>query len=110
MPHKSLKSCKYPRCPNLVEVGKTYCNKHKYLGKRKSSTEQGYNYRWQKESKKFLEQNPYCVACLKRGKNVKATVVDHIVPHKGDMDLFWDRGNWQALCIYHHNVKTGKGR
>ena len=35
-----------------------------------------------------------------------ATVVDHIVPHRGDQKLFWDRGNWQPLCEHHHNVKT----
>lgn len=34
------------------------------------------------------------------------TVVDHIVPHRGDQKLFWDRGNWQPLCEHHHNVKT----
>lgn len=35
-----------------------------------------------------------------------ATVVDHIVPHRGDQKLFWDRSNWQPLCEHHHNVKT----
>lgn len=34
------------------------------------------------------------------------TVVDHIVPHRGDQKLFWDRSNWQPLCEHHHNVKT----
>ncbi|WP_456848588.1 hypothetical protein [Bradyrhizobium sp. USDA 4504] len=24
--------------------------------------------------------------------------MDHIVPHRGDMKLFWDRKNWQALA------------
>ena len=34
------------------------------------------------------------------------TVVDHIIPHRGDQKLFWDRSNWQPLCEHHHNVKT----
>ena len=34
---------------------------------------------------------------------VPATVVDHIVPHKGDMALFWDKSNWQGLCAHCHN-------
>jgi 5-methylcytosine-specific restriction endonuclease McrA len=29
--------------------------------------------------------------------------VDHIIPHRGDDRLFWDRSNWQALCAHHHN-------
>jgi hypothetical protein len=27
-----------------------------------------------------------------------ATVLDHIVPHKGNGELFWDPANWQGLC------------
>lgn len=32
-----------------------------------------------------------------------ATVVDHIKPHKGDSQLFWDQDNWQSLCKTHHD-------
>lgn len=35
-----------------------------------------------------------------------ASVVDHIVPHKGDQKLFWRRSNWQSLCKRCHDVKT----
>ena len=44
--------------------------------------------------------------CYEEGHITMATVVDHIVPHRGDQKLFWDRGNWQPLCEHHHNVKT----
>jgi 5-methylcytosine-specific restriction protein A len=37
---------------------------------------------------------------------MEATEVDHIVPHKGDMDLFWDRGNWRAMSKPCHAAKT----
>lgn len=36
----------------------------------------------------------------------RATVVDHVVPHRGSKRLFWDHNNWQALCTPHHNQKT----
>ena len=45
--------------------------------------------------------------CMEEGRYVKATVVDHIVPHRGDQKLFWDQSNWQALCKRHHDLKTG---
>jgi 5-methylcytosine-specific restriction protein A len=45
---------------------------------------------------------------MEEGRYVKATVVDHIKPHRGDQTLFWDRSNWQALCKQHHDEKTGK--
>jgi len=38
-----------------------------------------------------------------------AMIVDHIIPHKGDMDLFWNKANWQSLCERHHNIKSAKG-
>ena len=63
-----------------------------------------YTYRWQKARLQYLRTYPLCVMCGKKGLFVKADVVDHIVPHKGDMNLFWDRNNWQALCYDHHNV------
>lgn len=25
-------------------------------------------------------------------------MVDHIIPHRGDMKLFWDRSNWQPMA------------
>ena len=43
---------------------------------------------------------------MKEGRYRKASVVDHIIPHRGDEALFWDRSNWQALCHRHHSIKT----
>lgn len=37
---------------------------------------------------------------------MEASIVDHIIPHKGDKQLFWDRDNWQPLCKKHHDRKT----
>ena len=45
-----------------------------------------------------LLAEPFCRECLKAGNRVRATVVDHITPHKGDQALFWDVDNWQPLC------------
>jgi 5-methylcytosine-specific restriction protein A len=33
----------------------------------------------------------------------QATVVDHVVPHRGSQRLFWDPRNWQPSCDWHHN-------
>jgi hypothetical protein len=29
--------------------------------------------------------------------------IDHIIPHKGDKLLFWNKNNWQPSCNWHHN-------
>jgi len=31
-------------------------------------------------------------------------VVDHVVPHRGDMSVFWHRDLWQSACRWHHDV------
>lgn len=67
------------------------------------ATARGYNYRWQKARERFLRANPLCAYCQREGRLTAATVVDHVTPHKGNNDLFWDESNWQPLCSYHHN-------
>ncbi len=110
MPMKPKMPCRHPGCPELVEPGTKYCDKHKAMHpeEMRSAGSRGYDSRWRKARKKYLECHPLCVECMKEGRYTKATVVDHIVPHRGDQRLFWDRDNWQALCEYHHNVKTGR--
>jgi 5-methylcytosine-specific restriction endonuclease McrA len=70
-----------------------------------TSSKRGYNYRWQKARKRFLEANPLCVRCMMECPDTPepATVVDHKTPHRGDETLFWDESNWQALCASHHS-------
>lgn len=42
--------------------------------------------------------------CKRESRVTAATVVDHIIPHKGDYKLMWDRANWQPLCKPHHDA------
>ena len=49
----------------------------------------------------YKRQHPLCVQCAKQGKYVRATVVDHIIPHRGDQKLFWDQNNWQSVSYTH---------
>lgn len=44
--------------------------------------------------------------CDDEGRLEPATCVDHVVPHKGDMEVFWQEDNWMALCDSHHAEKT----
>jgi 5-methylcytosine-specific restriction protein A len=87
-----------------------------------SSTQRGYDYKWQKARLAYLAKHPFCVMCMAdAGIEVRtiegvilccaamnvpvpyAAVVDHRIPHRGDMALFWDSGNWQSLCTTHHS-------
>ena len=106
MPIKSKKPCKHPGCPRLTND--RYCDQHAkpHINDRESAFERGYNSRWQKASKRFLARQPFCTECEKIGQLTPATVVDHIMPHRGDKVLFWDENNWQPLCKKCHDRKT----
>lgn len=84
---------------------------------RQKTAERGYGGRWQRERLVYLRLHPLCRMCEDQGRVTIATVVDHIVPHKGDQALMWDsENNWQPLCAEHHNSdkqrleKSGKVR
>jgi 5-methylcytosine-specific restriction protein A len=46
--------------------------------------------------------------CATQGCAAKASVVDHIRPHRGESDLFFDRDNLQAMCKPCHDRKTAR--
>ncbi len=66
--------------------------------KRQSSAQRGYGYAWQKYREEYLKIHYLCVRCKNLGRLKLATVVDHIEPHRGNKDKFWDPTNHQALC------------
>ncbi len=112
MPFKPNHPCAHPGCPRLVPSGEKYCEEHRPLHleevNRPSAYSRGYGRRWQRESKAFLREHPLCALCMLKDppKYTKATVVDHIIPHRCDQRLFWDKTNWQALCKECHDRKT----
>ena len=71
-----------------------------------TTAQRGYGGKWQAYRLKFLERNPLCDMCHSQGKVTAATVVDHVVDHRGSQALFWDKANHQALCKPCHSVKT----
>lgn len=41
--------------------------------------------------------------CMHDGRVTAARIVDHVTPHKGNIDLFYDYENTQSLCKAHHD-------
>ena len=112
MPEAPLRPCS-GGCGLLVERGLCSFCKAKRGGNatdgRRSSTQRGYGARWQASSKAWLAKHPFCADPFGvHGDNaVPATEADHIVPHKGDMKLFWNFDtNIQGLCKSCHSRKT----
>lgn len=69
-----------------------------WRGTKQSAAARGYDARWRKYRLQFLAEHPLCVMCKQVGRTEAATVVDHVQPHRGDMALFWEPTNHQALC------------
>lgn len=106
MPTAALRPCLQPGCPALVTKGR--CATH---GARPNADARRayHTARWQRLRAQVLREQPCCQECRSRGRVVMSTDVDHIVPHRGDEDLFWARSNLQGLCHGCHSAKTRSG-
>lgn len=104
--------CLHPGCKLLLAFGTSYCEPHRKAkqqnqdARRGTANERGYTGAWQKARYHYLLAHPLCRMHEHQGRLEVATVVDHIIPHKGDKDLFWDSKNWQPLCKRCHDIKT----
>lgn len=115
MATKALKTCAAPNCNRPTAW--RYCTRHHGLEqqqkreqeqRRETSCRRMYGYKWQRARQAYLRKHPLCVHCQAEGRTTPAMVVDHITPHKGSYQLFWDQSNWQGLCVPHHNRKTAR--
>lgn len=58
---------------------------------------------WQKLRRKVLARDPLCKFCAKKGIVTAGNTVDHIKPHRGKMELFFEITNLQTLCKSCHS-------
>lgn len=108
MPTAPLKPCPRPACNNKTTGGPCPDCQRNEERRRGSAHARGYNRRWARERKRWLAEHPFCVDCEEEGITTMGTEVDHIKPHRGDMQLFWDRSNWATRCKPHHSAKTAR--
>lgn len=114
MPVSAPTPCRHPGCGALVKTGAGFCDLHRKAEQKRvderrgSSTRRGYDSRWRKAREGYLRSHPLCAECERNGNIATATVVDHIIPHKGDKSLFWESSNWQPLCKSCHDSKTAR--
>ncbi|MGM0214288.1 hypothetical protein IGI42_001840 [Enterococcus sp. AZ109] len=107
----------------MVDYRQRYCDKHKpattqtNADRYENRKQIGGKYfkfyhskQWQKASQLYKLSHPCCEHCLKEGVIRKADVTDHIQELRDRWDLRLDEKNFQALCHYHHNLKTRKER
>lgn len=114
-----LQLCHYAGC-SLISKN-YYCNKHQLIADKKKEEHkkmlfkgtqrtsskpyhQLYNCKkWRVIRSNFLKVHCVCIIC-----GGKATIADHIIPHKGDERLFYNENNLQPMCWRCHSAKTLK--
>lgn len=110
--------CRHSHCPSLLSAP-GLCTTHLSDAlvsrrandlRRGSSTQRGYDYRWQQTRKGYLANHPLCTLCEADGRVTAANEVDHIIPIQVDPMRKYDRTNWQPLCKPCHVAKTNKDR
>jgi 5-methylcytosine-specific restriction protein A len=111
MPTLPPHACAKPGCPEKVPHGRARCPTHERAKERGrgSAAARGYGRDWQRYRARYLLDHPLCVLCAAAGGVTPATVVDHVVAHKSDEQLFWDPENHRAVCKPHHDARVDEG-
>lgn len=86
------------RCRHMIKYDQE--RKARFDQTRPSARERGYDSEWDQARAEYLKAHPYCRMC-----GASSRVVDHVIPHRGDKRLFWQRSNWQALCTPCHSSR-----
>ena len=108
MPSAALKPCSYAGCTNLVRSGRCPDHPAPNTFVRDSDTQRLYNtLRWRKIRALQLQCEPWCADCLSHEIYTPATDVDHVIPHRGNEQLFYS-GRLQSLCHSCHSSKTAR--
>lgn len=69
--------------------------------------ERGLDERWNRMSRRYRRQNPFCRMCEQEGQDaVLVDVVDHIKPRLEYPDLTYEWRNCQGLCRRHDGLKA----
>src|SRR4030042_6223726 len=113
MPHRSLRGCHHPGCIELIRDG-NYCEHHKKEEQAKidqhrgSAASRGYDARWRRLRKMYLNANPICIDPFSDHPDqvILATEVDHKIPKAEGGTNDWM--NLQGLCKTCHSKKPAK--
>ena len=112
MARQPLRPCRKPGCPAVTRDG--WCDAHKPKHQRRESEDWHWLYGlsvWREELRPAqLLKEPFCRHCRENSLRVRATVVDHVVPHRGNIALFADPENLQSLCKRCHDRKSMRER
>ena len=113
MPTKPRHPCAWGRGCQELTAGR-YCPEHERQAQREYDAKREreepwrawiHSTRWRDAIEGFKAKHPLCAECERHGRVTPVYLVDHIRPHEGNYDLFWDEANWQSMCNPCHEEK-----
>lgn len=101
--------CNFPGCGKLLNE-RGYCPAHQATRPKPFENAMRPNEalyrttRWKKLRAEILQKTPFCEFCFREG----ALQVHHLIPPRGDEQLFFDRGNLRVICAECHRKITAQ--
>jgi 5-methylcytosine-specific restriction protein A len=105
-------TCRELGCDNAKVNHSYFCVNHGgaraiQLGEKRKALAAKYGSKqWKQFRQIHLSKYPLCARCQSLGKITPASDVDHIIPHKMNIDK-WMGNRFQSLCRPCHSIKTG---
>lgn len=106
VPIRPRRPCTEPGCDELSDCGLCAAHRRERDRRRASSSERGYDRRWQQAASGYFARHPVCES--DRGCTRPATVRHHI-RRLVDGGAKYDERNLQPLCDECHNKLGGRG-
>jgi 5-methylcytosine-specific restriction endonuclease McrA len=106
-----VKICREAGCNTLIDNNSVYCEKHikpklaPFAGAIRSNEVLYKTAEWRKLRKELLKEQPYCSKC---GISIKDAQLElhHIIPPRGNFELFFNRENILIICKNCHKTIT----
>jgi 5-methylcytosine-specific restriction protein A len=105
------KICHHPGCNNLIPTSERYCAQHKREPAPLFSNAVRYKYdelyhttQWRKLCDKVLREQPHCSKC----GSTNNLQVHHIIPHRGNEELFFNENNLTVVYAACHRILTNR--
>lgn len=114
MPAAPERPCLQPGC-GAYAVQRGRCEEHAQARVRQldahrgSSTQRGYDARWQSFRAWFIRRHPLCEDCREEGRLTATKEVHHLRKVKDHPELRLVESNCRALCTPHHSARTARG-
>lgn len=107
------KICNAPGCSTLIEPAESYCARHQRERPAPFSNAIRYNEalykttRWRTLRASVLREQRCCSQCGVSGDETRLEV-HHIIPPRGNEELFFDAENLTAVCPACHRAITNR--